>query len=64
MYSRTLVTQTLKGNEKQFEVAIEGSSYRGQLKKKNNLPCCSYIFNQGKGNSVRVKPCRNDWKVG
>ena len=34
MYSRTLVTQTLKGNEKQFEVAIEGSSYRSQLKKK------------------------------
>ena len=26
--------------------AREGSSYRGQLKKKK-LPCCSYILNQG-----------------
>ena len=49
MYSRTPVTRTLKGNKKQFELA--GSI---EKKKNNNFPCCSYIFNQGKGNSVRV----------
>jgi len=29
-YSRTPVTQTLKGNEKQFEL-VENSSYRGKF---------------------------------
>ena len=40
VYSRTPVTRTLKGNEKQFELA-ENSSYQGNFQ---------WNFDQGKGN--------------
>ena len=43
-YSRTPVTRTLEGNEKQFELA-GNSSYRGKFQGS---------FYQGKGNLVRV----------
>ena len=44
IYSRTLVTQTLKGNEKQFELAGY-SSYWAKFQ---------WNFDQGKGNLVQV----------
>ena len=44
MYSRTPVTQTLKGNKKQFKLA-GNSSYRGKFQ---------WNFDQGKGNFVQV----------
>ena len=43
-YSRTPVSRTLKGNEKQFKLA-RNSSYRGKFQ---------YNFDQGKENFVRV----------
>ena len=44
-YSRTLVTRTLRGNEKRFELA-GNSSYRGTFQ---------WNCDQGKGNLVRVR---------
>ena len=44
-YSRTLVTRTLKGNEKWFKLA-GNSSYRGKFQ---------WNCDQGKGNLVRVR---------
>ena len=44
-YSRTLVTRTLKGNEKQFELA-GNSSYQGEFQ---------WNFDEGRGNLVRVR---------
>ena len=39
MDSRTPLTRTLKGNEKQYIRGSEGSSYRGRLKKKKKTIC-------------------------
>ena len=49
MYCRTPATRTLRGNEKQFELA----SYRGRLK--NSIyHVAVFFFGQGKGILVRV----------
>ena len=54
MYSRTPVTRILKGNEKQFELArvrVIGVDLKNLVAMH---ACYNYIFNQGKGNLVRV----------